>query len=81
MAMETFTKFCKDTCTHSDNETFDLGRVLWALGTLVFLGSTVYSLLQGAEWDAIEYGTGLGLVLAGGGLGLKLKETTEPTKK
>jgi hypothetical protein len=73
--------FFKHSLTGGDNETWDVGRILWALGTLVFLGCTVYSLVQGAVWDAVKFGTGFGLVLAGGGLGIKLKENTEPKSK
>jgi hypothetical protein len=71
----------KHAFTGVDNSTIDIGRILWAIGTLTFLGCSVYYLVAEHHWDCIAFGTGFGAVLAGGGLGLKLKENTEPKAK
>lgn len=71
--------FLKDMITGSNNETFDIGRVLWALAVLTFLALAIYAVVgRGQPWDAQSYGTGLGLVLAAGGAALGFKAHTEP---
>lgn len=65
--------------TGRDNLTPDIGRILWALGVLVFLAQAVGALwFQHQPWDPSAYGLGLGAVLAGGGAGIGLKARTEP---
>ena len=76
-----FTEMMKHTFTGADNETVDVGRILWVIGALTFLGCAVYSLCKGQTWDAVAFGTGFGAVLAGGGFALKMKEDTEPKAK
>lgn len=71
-------KVLRDFFTCADNQTYDLGRALWAAGVIVFLGATVYAIYKGQQWDAIAYGTGFGAVLAAGGAALWLKKGTEP---
>jgi hypothetical protein len=64
-----------------DNETLDIGRILWAAGVasyIVFAGFVVY---HSKGFDGITYGTGFAAVLAAGGVTLKLKNDTEPPKK
>jgi hypothetical protein len=70
--------FIKHIFTGKDNATFDVGRLLWALGVLVFLGISIYSVAKGNPFNAIDYGAGFGGLLAGGGAGLSLKAKTEP---
>lgn len=72
-------KIIKDCFTTADGETYDIGRVLWFSSVLVFLVCAVYAItIRGQNWDAVAYGTGLGLVLAAGGAALGLKAATEP---
>ena len=71
-------KLLRDWFTGVDGQTYDLGRALWALGVMVFLGATVYSIYKGQTFDAIAYGTGFGAVLAAGGAALWMKKETEP---
>lgn len=71
----------KNTFTGVDNETIDIGRVLLAMGCLSFLGCAFYSLYKGQTFDAVAFGAGFSALLAGGGLGIKLKENTEPKTK
>jgi len=71
----------RHTFTGRDNETIDLGRILWASGTLVFYAMSIHAVWKGQAFDPVAWGTGFGAVLAGGGLALKMKETTEPPVK
>ena len=70
-------KFIKDCFTTSDGVTWDIGRVLWALTVLTFLCCAVYAIYKGQLWDAVSFGTGAGLCLAGGGVALGMKAKTE----
>lgn len=72
-------KFFMDSFTGEDNQTFDLGRLLWAVGVLALLGLTVYSVVfKGAVFSATEFGLAFaGLLMAGGGA-LAFKRHTEP---
>lgn len=74
-------KFITDILTGIDNQTIDIGRLLWALGVLVFLGISIGALVKGQPWEPEQYGIGLGAVLAGGGAGIGFKKGTEPTQK
>jgi hypothetical protein len=72
-------KFVKDMLTLANGEDFDVGRVLWAIAVLVFLGLAIYdTVAHGKPFDAQAFGIGLGSVMAAGGLALKLKHETEP---
>jgi len=67
-----------DAFTGKDGETLDLGRILWALGCLVFLALSTGNFLRGAIFDPTSFGIGFGGLLAGGGGALALKSHTEP---
>ncbi|MHB8252793.1 MAG: amino acid ABC transporter substrate-binding protein [Acidiferrobacter sp.] len=72
-------KLLKDCFTTADGESFDIGRVLWAQGVMVFLGLAIYSVVgQGHPFDMQGFGIGLGATLAAGGAALGLKAKTEP---
>lgn len=72
-------KIIKDCFTGIDGMTWDVGRILWFGGVVVFLACAVFALaIKGQNWDAVAYGSGLGLVLSAGAFSLKLKSTTEP---
>ncbi len=71
-------KIFKDWLTGIDGQTYDMARFLWALTVLVFLGCALYAIYKGQAWDAVQYGTGAGLVLAGGGVAIGMKAKTEP---
>lgn len=71
--------FMKHCFTGHDNQTFDLGRVLWAIGVVAFILFAGYHAITKGEFDAIGYGGGLGGLLAGGGASLRMKMDTEPT--
>lgn len=69
--IQTLLKHC---FTESDNLTFDLGRILWGIGGLIFFGISIYAVIfKGQSWDPIAWGTGFGGVLAGGGATIAIK--------
>lgn len=63
--------------TGIDGETVDPARVLWILGTILFLVGEAATIYRGS-WNGTNYGVGLAAVLGGGALGVKLKESSEP---
>ncbi len=63
----------RNTFTGKDNQTLDLGRILWAKGVFVYFALTIYDLYNNGNWA-----TGLGIVLAAGGAALAMKANTEP---
>jgi hypothetical protein len=67
--------------TGKDNETLDIGRVLWAAGTIVFFVLSIHSTYKGQPFDPTAWGSGFAAVLAGGGAALGFKSKTEPDKK
>lgn len=66
-------KLLKDILTELDSETYDISKILWILGTLVFFMLSAMSVLKGQVWSPSDYGIGMGAVLVGGGAGVKLK--------
>lgn len=68
----------RNTFTGKDNQTIDLGRLLWAKGVFVYFGLTIYDLYNNGKFDAMDWATGLGIVLAAGGAALAMKAKTEP---
>lgn len=66
-------EFFKHIFTGKDNQTYDIGRVLWAAGVLAFIGMAIYHVYAKGEFDASSYGLGFGSVLAGGGTGVGVK--------
>lgn len=68
----------KDLFTGKDNATADIGRVLWAISFVVGMGLVIFSTVTSKPFDFINYGVGVGGLLAAGAAALKLKETTEP---
>ena len=71
-------KCIKDCITVRNGIDYDVGRILWVVGVLAFIGLSIGDLCLNGHFSAIDYGTGLGVVLAGGGVALKLKDKTEP---
>ena len=55
-----------------------MGRLLWILGVFAFIGLSVYALYRGGTFDPLNWGTGYGAILGGGGAGIGLKSKTEP---
>lgn len=60
-----------------DDKVFCPVRVIWLLGSLVFLGLTVYDAWQEKKFDPQQFGTGFGVLMGGGGASLYLKDKGE----
>ena len=68
----------KDCLTAKDGESYDVGRVLLLIGGLAFIVMAAYACFHGGQFDADKFGSGLGWILGGGGVGLGAKARTEP---
>jgi hypothetical protein len=65
--------------TGKDNQTLDIGRIIWFKAALVFLGLAIYHVVKNhAPFDYQAFGIGFGAVMAGGGAALWAKSETEP---
>lgn len=71
-------KIIKDSITGVNGEDFDVGRILWAIGCLSYIVYAGWHLFFNHNFNPLDYGTGLGALLAGGGAGLGFKSKTEP---
>ena len=63
--------FIKQLLTMSDNNTYDLVRVLSLVAFAQFLGSELFVVYKSVAFDAQAFGIGLGAVIAGVGVALK----------
>ena len=71
-------KFFTNMVTGKDNITYDIVRWLGFLGAIVMLVLEIYTVLTTGLFDIINFGTGYTLLLSGIGVGVKLKESSEP---
>lgn len=71
-------KLIKDILTELDGETYDISKLLWAFGVVVFIGLSIVAVCKGQLWNPAEYGLGMGSLLAGGGAGVKFKSAGNP---
>ena len=71
-------RMIKDLFTGIDGETQDPARWLWILGAVTFLLFAGYSVYNTGKFDMMAFGMAYGALLAGGGAGVKIKESTEP---
>lgn len=77
--MKALTSFLNDLFTTRDGVSFDVGRVLWALSMVWFLGLAGWSVIfNHIPFDALAYGGGAAGLLAGGGIGIGAKRKDEP---
>ena len=68
----------KHIMTGPDGETYVPGRFLWVMGSLEFLGLAAHHVvIQGKDFDATAYGTGLSAILIAGGAGVFLSAKKE----
>lgn len=64
----------KHCFTEMDNETYDLGRIMWGMGGVVFFGLSIFAVVaQHQAFSPMDWGAGLGGVIAGGGAGIAIK--------
>lgn len=76
--MAGFQAVIQDLVTGKDGVSYDVGRVLWIIGVLAFIALSVYGMYRGGAFDALNWGTGYGAILGGGGAGIGMKSKTEP---
>lgn len=74
----TWKRIIRHAFTGQDNETVDVGRILWAMAILVFFAYSGFQLYKVHDFDPINWATGVAMILAGGGGALRLKAITEP---
>jgi hypothetical protein len=70
-------KVFNDILTELDGETYDVTKLLWVAGVMVYLILSIISVFKGQSWDPQQYGIGLGVVLAGGGAAIKLRNMAD----
>lgn len=69
----------KDLLTTKDGETYAPSRVYWCLAALQFLILSAWSVMAQAQpFNATDFGTGMGLILTAGGIGVWITRKTEP---
>lgn len=71
----------KQAFTGKDNETIDIGRILWAVSVLSFVVMGFAGVYKGQVTDYLQYGSGIAAVLAAGGAAIGFKGKTEPGDK
>ncbi len=68
----------KDILTEKDGQSFDITKVIWVIGTLVYFGCTFYDMIKNhASFNYLNWSVGFAGILAAGSAGVKIKETTE----
>lgn len=74
-----FTEAFKHLLTHKDGETYAPSRVYWLLAALTQVALTIWSVIAlGHEFSSTDFGTGMGLILTAGGVGVWITRKTEP---
>lgn len=69
----------KDLLTSKDGVTYAPSRVYWCLAALTQLVLSVWSVLVHQEpFNSTDFGTGMGLILTAGGIGVWITRHTEP---
>lgn len=68
----------KDSVTGKDGESYDVGRLLVAIGGMAMVGFQGYSTWITGHFDPQGFGIGLGGLLGGGCAGIGWKASTEP---
>ncbi len=65
--------------TGKDNESFEIGRALWALSvlaTIAYQGVAIW--VKGQAFNPVEFGAGVAALLAAGGFGIAVKDKAVP---
>ncbi len=81
MIKDLITKFVKDILTTKDNQSYDNGRVAFAVSLATYIGLAVASIYHGNPWTATQFAGGVSAMAVGFGINLRLKSPTEPDKK
>ena len=67
-------KILKDWFTAPGNEHYEAGRALWFLSVLAAIGYSGAHLFVNGAFDILEFGGGIGALLATGGWGIAVKD-------
>ena len=70
-------QFLKQLLTGKDNETYDIGRVTWLLGTITVIALAAFE-VSASQISLRELAEALGIVSAAGGASTMMKKDTEP---
>ena len=73
-----FGKMFKDCFTGIDGATYDPARILWFVGIVAFLCFTGHWVYTGHEFNMVNFGIAFSSLLVAGGIGVKVKESSEP---
>jgi len=69
--------FLKQLLTGKDNETYDIGRVTWLLGTVAVIVLAAFE-VSTSQISLRELAEALGIISGAGGASVMLKKDTEP---
>lgn len=75
--MKRISKFMKDCSTESDNATFDIFRIVFAISMLVFLGATLWTVFKSGAFSAQDFGNGFATLFGSGAAGTGIKSRLE----
>ena len=76
--MNIISRVIKDSLTTSNGEDYDVGRILWVLSVLAGIAYAGVDLfILKSPFNIVNYGIGIGSLLAAGGGALLLKKDTE----
>ena len=67
----------KQLLTGKDNQTYDIGRVTWLLGTITVIALAAFE-VSTSQVSLRELAEALGIVSASGGASTMMKSKTEP---
>lgn len=69
----------KHLLTTKDGETYAPSRVYWCLAALTQIALSLWSTIaQGQPFNSTDFGTGMGLILTAGGVGVWITRRSEP---
>ena len=70
-------KFIRQLLTGKDNETYDIGRFTWLVGTFAVIILAFYQVING-HVNIRELAESLGIISAAGGASVAMKYNSEP---
>jgi hypothetical protein len=70
--------FVKDLLTCADGESYDIGRVSWAVATGAVIAAAVWNASRGGTLDLLQLAGALSAVVVAHGAALWAKASTEP---
>lgn len=69
----------KHLLTGKDGATYAPSRVYWCLSALTQIFLTIWHVVvAGKDFNSTDFGTGMGLILTAGGVGVWITRKTEP---